>query len=86
MSTVFCGDCKLMPADRCLHQLGRRAATPVTDAYGCSYYTPKQAAPAIRLIPPVERCPWCQWSSLVIDGENRYCHRCGNAWKGVWSV
>lgn len=83
----LCGDCKMMPLNRCTHVNGRRAATPTTPTDGCGYFTPKQAPkPGLQMtltVPPVERCPRCQ-AVVIIDGDNRCCLNCGNAWKGVW--
>jgi hypothetical protein len=79
----LCESCKNMPHDRCLHQSGRRAATPTTDAYGCSYFTPKVVQVQPVPIARIEVCPRC-CRFVTIDGDNRRCLNCGNAWKGVW--
>jgi hypothetical protein len=80
----LCESCKNMPHDRCLHQLGRRAATPTTDAYGCGYFTPKVMQARTSMLPLIpELCPRCA-RPVAIEGDNRICRNCGNAWKGVW--
>lgn len=81
VTTKLCGDCQLMPGDRCTHADGRRAATPTTPAAGCAYFRAK-GAPVVPRI--VDRwpggfsiaCPRCGMTHAVSNGAY-YCALAG---------
>lgn len=73
MTAHLCGDCQLMPANRCTHLLGRRAATPTTPAEGCSYFHDRTAP----LVAQARVCPTCRNAAWYIIAGRQYCQKCG---------
>jgi hypothetical protein len=81
-----CGDCQLMPRDRCVHVNGRRAATLSTPAFGCSYFKQKSQPAALLPIPEGPQapagphCPAC----LRSCGWEARCATCGSQIEAPW--